>query len=400
MGSLDKKYSDQFDDITIQVDKNTSKVLRRNGEHSSTSLDQGGQDAETTYGHRYAEATFNLVSPAARESSQDSCCRTALAFLFLFYNMTLNLFILAVVHERVPMDIVKPLPDISFDALPNAGWALDIAEYIIVAQVTAILMLLLFHRFRTILFRRLCLIMGLLYLFRAICMISTVLPLANRNYYCSPQLFNSSDETSEKISTGEYTVIIFSRVFHMLLGFGLSINGRHNYCGDYLYSGHTVILTLAYLTLTEYLVPQRCRTLFWKFIKLLLFISSITGVMAILIARAHYLIDVLLAYYITTRIFWIYHTLAYNNSLRVASSTNYLSRVWWWYLFKYFECVPNDHKGAPCEPLTTGGPKGQTCNCETSTIQVLPRVFEWPFSRWARKRPNRCRQRLLPTPNV
>lgn len=38
------------------------------------------------------------------------------------------------------------------------------------------------------LFRRLCLIMGVLYLFRAVCMIATVLPRANHNYYCSPQV--------------------------------------------------------------------------------------------------------------------------------------------------------------------------------------------------------------------
>lgn len=87
--------------------------------------------------------------------------------------------------------------------------------------------------------------MGVLYLFRAICMISTVLPIANHNYYCSPQLFNTSDPRTVQMSTGEYTAIIFSRVFHMLTGFGLSINGKHNYCGDYLYSGHTVILTLS-----------------------------------------------------------------------------------------------------------------------------------------------------------
>lgn len=61
--------------------------------------------------------------------------------------MTLNLFVLAVVHERVPTH-VKPLPDIAFDALPKADWALDIAEYIIIVQVSALLFTLFLHRYR------------------------------------------------------------------------------------------------------------------------------------------------------------------------------------------------------------------------------------------------------------
>lgn len=43
-----------------------------------------------------------------------------------------------------------------------------------------------------IIFRRLCVIIGILYLYRAACMISTVLPRANLNYYCSPQVINDT----------------------------------------------------------------------------------------------------------------------------------------------------------------------------------------------------------------
>lgn len=178
--------------------------------------------------------------------------------------------------------------------------------------------------------------MGVLYLFRAICMASTQLPIANDRYYCSPQLYNSSDPNQSNISTSEFIGIIFGRVFHLLLGFGLSINGRHNYCGDYLYSGHTVILTLGklfdylfnvsftfsiligYLVLREYLMPQRIRTLIWKLFNLLVLGLAIAGVVCILVSRGHYLIDVILAYFVTTRLFWIYHTLAYNHILRVS----------------------------------------------------------------------------------
>lgn len=41
------------------------------------------------------------------------------------------------------------------------------------------------------------------------------------------------------------------RVMKMIAGGGLSITGSHTMCGDYLYSGHTVMLTLTYLFIKE-----------------------------------------------------------------------------------------------------------------------------------------------------
>lgn len=40
--------------------------------------------------------------------------------------------------------------------------------------------------------------------------------------------------------------------------------------------------------------------------------NALVGVLMVLIAHGHYTIDVLIAYYITTRLFWVYHTLANN----------------------------------------------------------------------------------------
>jgi shingomyelin synthase len=40
-------------------------------------------------------------------------------------------------------------------------------------------------------------------------------------------------------------------VFQLISGFGLSINGKHTYCGDYIYSGHTIMLTMSYLIISE-----------------------------------------------------------------------------------------------------------------------------------------------------
>lgn len=103
----------------------------------------------------------------------------------------------------------------------------------------------------------------------------------------------------------------------MLGGMGLSINGKHSYCGDYMYSGHTVMLSFCYLFIREYALPRRLRTFNTKLINVLLFCASCTGVICVIISRGHYLIDILVAYYVTTRLFWIYHTIAHNQMLMV-----------------------------------------------------------------------------------
>lgn len=41
------------------------------------------------------------------------------------------------------------------------------------------------------------------------------------------------------------------------------------------------------------------------------------GVVMVLIAHGHYTVDVIIAYLVTTRLFWIYHTLANNVYLKV-----------------------------------------------------------------------------------
>ena len=70
---------------------------------------------------------------------------------------------------------------------------------------------------RFILVRRVCLIVGLLYGYRALTMIITVLPAANPEYLCDPQL-------NHTISAGE----VAHRVVKIISGFGLSINGQVN----------------------------------------------------------------------------------------------------------------------------------------------------------------------------
>ena len=67
------------------------------------------------------------------------------------------------------------------------------------------------------------------------------------------------------------------------------------------------------------------------------------GICSLVVARGHYSIDVLLAYFVTSRLWWIYHTMATNTNLKINSEENILSRAWWFYIFWYLE------RTVPCQ---------------------------------------------------
>ncbi|KAH9376384.1 hypothetical protein HPB48_001771 [Haemaphysalis longicornis] len=287
-----------------------------------------------------ADTTATPDERSAEPQLVQEKCKTLVAFAFLLTTVIFNLTCIAVIHERVPDRATHPpLPDIYFDIFPPVDWALDVSEYIIIFCMWTTLGLMLVHRYRWIVMQRVFFIMALLYLMRGITMSVTQAPIASTTYFCSPKA-NSTD-----------LLLIVRRVAKLISGFGLSVNGQHTFCGDYIFSGHTFTLTMAYLVFREY-SPQRL-----KFLPFVYFVLAAVGVFLVLLSRGHYTVDVVIAYYVTTRVFWIYHTLANNVSLKVASENNFLSRSWWFPLFTYFE-------------KNVGG--------------VLPREYEWPLP-WPRK---------------
>lgn len=130
-------------------------------------------------------------------NTKNNYVKTGLALFYAMISMNFNLFILAFVHERVPIK-TPPLPDLGFDLFPRVDWVLNISEYIIMGEFSLVILMIVLHKYRQLLLRRFCLIIGTLYIFRGICMISTVFPVANDKYYCAPQL-----NKTEPVSTGK-----------------------------------------------------------------------------------------------------------------------------------------------------------------------------------------------------
>jgi len=169
------------------------------------------------------------------------------AFLFFCAGLSNNL-VLAWIHERVPA--TAPLPDLFFMLTPPLPWALAVSEYLIFASGITMIIVCFLHRHRWILFRRVFFMLAILYFGRSFTMLVTQVPVADPTYYCSPKLNQTG------------IIIVLQRAGNLLLGVGLSMNGRHNLCGDYIYSGHTLILMMTYLVVKEY-SPRRYWHLHW-----------------------------------------------------------------------------------------------------------------------------------------
>ncbi|XP_056017793.1 sphingomyelin synthase-related protein 1-like isoform X2 [Ostrea edulis] len=256
--------------------------------------------------------------------------KTVLSFIYVFTVFLVTAFVMVIVHERVP-DVEKypPLPDIFLDNVPFIPWAFHATELIGMSLGAIWFSILFFHKHRFILMRRMFSLLGTLFLLRSVCMLITSLSVPSKHLDC------------EKKSYGDMWAKL-GRAFEIWSGLGMTATGVRT-CGDYMFSGHTVILTILNFFITEY-TPRKLyylHTCSWM--------ANMFGVFLILAAHEHYSIDVFVAFYLTSRLFLYYHTLANNRSLMDRDKGR---RRFWFPLFSFFE---------------------SRCN------GVVPNEFEWPI---------------------
>ncbi|CAG5005953.1 unnamed protein product [Parnassius apollo] len=142
--------------------------------------------------------------------------KTIVSFFFLFLCVCINMMSLSLVHERLPdRNTTPPLTDIVLDNVTARDWGLAVSEYLIMISTTVAMLVVIFHKHRFIVARRMFVIIGLLYLYRSVTMFVTVVPVSSTTYYCSPK----SNTTTP--------LLVIRRMFYLISGFGLSINGKH-----------------------------------------------------------------------------------------------------------------------------------------------------------------------------
>nr|VZH89365.1 unnamed protein product [Spirometra erinaceieuropaei] len=258
------------------------------------------------------------------QSESYSVCETnpklwkvAVSALYAMLALCFTSFVMVLVHERLPdMSKYPPLPDILLDNLPYIPWAFEAAEVVAVALLAVWLVVLVFHRHRFILLRRYCSLLGTVFLLRSVTMFITSLSAPGRHLSteCRPFVFHSFSER-------------LLRAAEIFLGLGMTLRGVRT-CGDYIFSGHTAVITMLNFFITEYTPPSfhQLHTFTW--------ILNVFGIFFILAAHEHYSIDVFVAVYITSRLFLYYHWLANNHFLMRQDKQR--ARIWF-PLFTFFE---------------------------------------------------------------
>ncbi|CAK9297001.1 unnamed protein product [Gordionus sp. m RMFG-2023] len=268
----------------------------------------------------------HLSSSQFDECHEDALIlKLVLAFAYTLLSFLVTSFVMVIVHDRVP-DINKypPLPDIFLDNIPIIPGAFLICEQIGILLGLTLASICIFHKHRFIILRRLCALTGTVFLLRCVTMVITSLSVPGSHLECHQVGIKTSLE--DKII----------RALKIWSGFGMSLVGIHS-CGDYMFSGHTVILTMLNFFITEY-TPRSfylVHTFSW--------VLNLFGIFFILAAHEHYSIDVFIAFYITTRLFLYYHSLANNRALRQIDRERIRT---WFPMFSYFESrvesiVPN-----------------------------------------------------------
>ena len=224
-------------------------------------------------------------------------------------------------HSKQP-----PLRDLLFDAQESFLKENSQPKLFLLAetwgflQTISFLFCLLFHQHRHVIARRFMFCWGTVYLYRSVTIIVTSLPVPGLHITCQAKVaeryYNGTDDHQESAMSAASTgILIFKTIFIQFATFGMKMTGEKNMvCGDYIFSGHThAILTSLYFhqryTPRQFFFNSKSLYKIWKGV---ITTISIICLFCIILSHEHYTIDVIIAYYFVTRVFYISHAIVDN----------------------------------------------------------------------------------------
>ncbi|KAK3099989.1 hypothetical protein FSP39_013111 [Pinctada imbricata] len=243
---------------------------------------------------------------------------TSLAYIL--FSHLLTCFVVVNVNDRMPdRKLYPPLPDVLLDNLTYIPWGASVAEICLVTLGIMWLFLCFFHKHRFIVMTRMFALMGTMYLLRCVTIFVTSIPCPNVNKECD--IYPNATVWNRMYRA----LLIFSRM-------GIAIMGNRT-CGDYVFSGHTIMMTMCNLFINEY-TPRTMKVL-----HMISWSLNVLGMYFILASRGHYSIDVIIAFVISLQLFNNYHTIADNRI------TSVRERRCWFLCFPLLHFFESDIEG-------------------------------------------------------
>lgn len=299
-----------------------SKCLYNNGYTNHTSPDCHFSNGRCTPPHRISplhqpdeERKTVFESIEGVDTTVRCAVKTLLAAGYCSISLLVTSFVMVIVHDRVPdMKMYPPLPDIVLDSIPLIPWAFQVCEVLACTLGIIWLVVLTFHKHRFILMRRMFSLTGTVFMLRCVTMLITSLSVPGVHLECFSQAYTDFPTK-------------LKQALRIWYGMGMSVRGVRT-CGDYMFSGHTTAVTLLNHFITEY-TPED-----WYYVHTTSWVMNLFSVFFILAGHEHYSIDVFVAFYISSRLFLYYHTMAYHAKSMAMSDSR--TRIWF-PLFWFFE---------------------------------------------------------------
>ena len=112
-------------------------------------------------------------------------------------------------------------------------WGTTLSDIAVVFGILLAVIVVLLHQHRLVILCRVWVILGILYFYRAIAMLVTAFPHPDPGFTCAPKLNDTLNFAA-----------LVSRAAIALSTGGLTFSQNSIFCGDFMFSGHTMTLVM------------------------------------------------------------------------------------------------------------------------------------------------------------
>ncbi|CAJ0608672.1 unnamed protein product [Cylicocyclus nassatus] len=219
--------------------------------------------------------------------------KTLLTVLCFLIVMLINHFVLAVISDIISR---IPLPDLTHSLIKQYDTPRHLSDiFASAALVLLFIIIIVFHKHRWIVSRRLFYIATVLYIMRAVSICLTHIPAS----------FSAETDICVPPNPDPYPSFesVYSKFLSIVTTMGLQVQAHDNkiHCGDMLFSGHATAISISCFFLNYY-TPHSM----WP-LKLAAITSCIFAMICMVVSRIHYSVDVVMGYWISSIIFSVYH---------------------------------------------------------------------------------------------